>query len=92
MNEIEKKERKRKAFALRYQPEIDQSPKVVGTGQGFVAEEIIAKAKEHDIPIQEDPSLVEMLATLEVNRSIPSELYEVVAEVFSFIYKIDQNG
>ncbi|GAE24235.1 flagellar biosynthesis protein FlhB [Halalkalibacter wakoensis JCM 9140] len=82
---------KKKAVALRYQPDLDVSPKVIGTGKGMAAEQLIAKAKEHDIPIQEDETLVEMLAQLELNQAIPSELYEVVAEVFAFIYKIDQN-
>ncbi|MCL7746450.1 EscU/YscU/HrcU family type III secretion system export apparatus switch protein [Halalkalibacter alkaliphilus] len=81
----------KKAAALRYQPEMDLSPKVVGTGKGLIAEEIILKAKEHNIPIQEDTSLVELLAELEVNQSIPIELYEIVAEIFAFIYKIDRN-
>ncbi|MCM3759431.1 EscU/YscU/HrcU family type III secretion system export apparatus switch protein [Alkalihalobacillus oceani] len=86
-----KQERKKQAVALRYQAETDVSPKVVAKGKGYVAEELIAKAQENDVPIQEDPSLVEMLAQLEVNQTIPPELYEVVAEVFSFIYKIDQH-
>ncbi len=84
--------KKKQAVALRYHAEKDVSPKVIGKGKGLVADEIIARAKEHDIPIQEDPSLVEMLGQLELNQSIPPELYEVVAEVFSFIYRIDRNG
>ncbi|MFC0558622.1 EscU/YscU/HrcU family type III secretion system export apparatus switch protein [Halalkalibacter alkalisediminis] len=83
---------KKQAIALRYQANKDHSPKVIGKGQGLLAEEIITLAKEHQIPIQEDPSLVGMLSQLEVNQTIPPELYEVVAEVFAFIYRIDQNG
>ncbi|MFC0472041.1 EscU/YscU/HrcU family type III secretion system export apparatus switch protein [Halalkalibacter kiskunsagensis] len=41
--------------------------------------------------IQEDASLVDVLAELELNQAIPQELYEVVAEVFAFIYRIDRN-
>ncbi|TWI55142.1 EscU/YscU/HrcU family type III secretion system export apparatus switch protein [Halalkalibacter nanhaiisediminis] len=85
-------QKRKQAVALRYQSDTDVSPKVVGKGKGLVADEIIAKAKEHNIPIQEDPSLVEMLGQLELNQSIPPELYEVVAEIFSFIYRIDKNG
>ncbi|MDT8859043.1 EscU/YscU/HrcU family type III secretion system export apparatus switch protein [Alkalihalobacillus sp. MEB130] len=85
-------ELKKHAVALRYQPETDLSPQVIGSGKGFMAEEIIKKAKEHKIPIQEDKALVELLSQLEVNQAIPTELYEVVAEIFAFIYRIDQNG
>ncbi|WP_227935794.1 EscU/YscU/HrcU family type III secretion system export apparatus switch protein [Alkalihalobacillus deserti] len=82
----------KKAIALRYQADKDESPKVIGKGQGIMADEIISLAKEHHIPIQEDPSLIQMLSQLEVNQSIPPELYEVVAEVFAFIYRIDQKA
>ncbi|WP_078430702.1 EscU/YscU/HrcU family type III secretion system export apparatus switch protein [Alkalihalobacterium alkalinitrilicum] len=80
-----------KAIALTYSETTDNAPRVKATGKGFVAEEIIALAKEHQIPIQEDPSLVELLSQLEINETIPSELYEIVAEVFAFIYRIDKN-
>ncbi len=85
-------EKRKQAIALRYLPDKDDAPKVIGKGKGYVAEELIAKAKEHQIPIQKDASLVELLGQLEINQSIPPELYEVVAEVFSFIYRIDQHS
>ncbi|WP_332630680.1 EscU/YscU/HrcU family type III secretion system export apparatus switch protein [Halalkalibacter flavus] len=47
---------------------------------------------EVTLSIQEDTSLVELLAELEVKQSIPFELYEIVAEIFAFVYKIDRNG
>ncbi len=88
MNENIKNKR---AIALHYhQSDPDAAPKVIGKGKGYVAEEIIKRANEHEIPIQEDPSLVALLSELELNQAIPQELYEVVAEVFSFIYEIDK--
>lgn len=85
------KETKRKqAAALSYHPEKSQSPMLIAKGKGKVAENILEKAKEHNIPIQEDPSLVELLGKLEINESIPEELYQAVAEVFAFIYRLDQ--
>lgn len=86
----ERKKRKT-AVALSYDMEKNSAPIVKAKGKGIVAEEIIARAKEHNIPIQEDPSLVELLSQLEINETIPEELYEVVAEVFAFIYRIDKN-
>ncbi|WP_026674299.1 EscU/YscU/HrcU family type III secretion system export apparatus switch protein [Alkalihalobacterium bogoriense] len=81
---------KKQAIALQYDEKKDQAPKVVAKGKGLVADEIIAKAKEHHLPIQEDPNLVELLSKLEINETIPVELYEVVAEVFAFVYQIDK--
>lgn len=78
------------AIALGYNPASHDAPKVTAKGKGLVAEQIIETAKIHDIPIQEDPSLVEVLSQLELNERIPEELYQAVAEVFSFIYKLDQ--
>jgi flagellar biosynthesis protein len=88
----EKNQHKKQAVALRYDAKADESPQLIGKGRGLLAEDIITKAKEHNIPIQEDASLVEVLSQLELNQKIPSELYEVVAEVFAFIYRIDRNG
>lgn len=85
-------EQKRKeAIALGYKPEKQDAPIVVAKGSGLVADNIIQKARENNIPIQEDSSLVQLLSQLEINQTIPDELYQVVAEVFAFIYRADQN-
>jgi flagellar biosynthesis protein len=83
--------KRKKAVALRYDQEKNQAPKVVATGSGLIAENVIEKAKEHNVPILEDKSLVELLAELNINETIPEELYQAVAEVFAFIYRADQN-
>ncbi|KIY20884.1 MULTISPECIES: EscU/YscU/HrcU family type III secretion system export apparatus switch protein [Mesobacillus] len=80
------------AVALGYNADSAEAPKVVAKGKGLVAQQIIEKAKEQDIPIQEDPSLVEVLSQLELNDRIPEELYQAVAEVFSYIYHLDQQA
>ncbi|WP_338753981.1 EscU/YscU/HrcU family type III secretion system export apparatus switch protein [Bacillus sp. FJAT-52991] len=86
---MKKEEKRMQAAALSYQPG-QQAPTLLAKGKGKIAENIILKAKEHNIPIQEDPSLVEILGKLEINESIPEELYQAVAEVFAFIYRLDQ--
>lgn len=78
------------AVALGYSPGIEAAPEVRAKGRGYVADEIIAKAKAHDIPVQEDESLVQLLSQLEINQQIPDSLYKVVAEVFAFVYRIDR--
>jgi flagellar biosynthesis protein len=82
----------KKAVALKYSPESDQSPVLVAKGKGAVAESIIAKAKESGVPIQEDPSLVEVLSKLELEQAIPPELYQVVAEILSLVYRTDREA
>ncbi|WP_112180831.1 MULTISPECIES: EscU/YscU/HrcU family type III secretion system export apparatus switch protein [Paraliobacillus] len=81
----------KRAIALRYDQKSEQAPKVSATGKGYVAEQIIEKAKEANVPIQEDHNLVELLGELNINEKIPEELYQVVAEVFSYIYHVDKN-
>lgn len=80
---------RKKAVALRYQPAVNDAPVVVGKGEGKIAEKILELAKEHDIPVQEDASLVEVLAQIDLNKQIPPELYQVVAEVMAFVYRLD---
>jgi flagellar biosynthesis protein len=80
--------KRKEAVALSYKPNQD-APRVVAKGKGKVAENIIESAKENQVPIKEDPSLVNLLSDLKLNESIPEELYKVVAEVFAFIYKAD---
>ncbi len=84
------KENDKKAAALSYDQSVDPSPKVTALGKGLTADQIIKTAKEHNVPILEDPSLVELLGNLTINETIPNELYEAVAEVFAFIYQMDR--
>lgn len=92
MNEQQPQASLKKAVALKYAPEAAAAPKVVAKGKGRVAEAIMEKAKEHGVPVQEDPSLVEVLSKLDIDQEIPPELYQLVAEVLSFIYRSDQQA
>ncbi|WP_166238010.1 EscU/YscU/HrcU family type III secretion system export apparatus switch protein [Paenibacillus turpanensis] len=82
----------KKAVALRYAPEKSQAPVVVAKGKGRVAEAILDRAKEHGVPVQEDASLVEVLSKLELEQEIPAELYQLVAEILSFVYRADKRA
>lgn len=84
------KHQRKQAAALSYDKSGDSAPKVTALGKGLVAENIIEKAKEHDVPIMEDPSLVELLSTLNINEAIPNELFQAVAEVFAYVYRLDK--
>lgn len=87
---MEKDELKRKqAVALQYDPE-DIAPRVIASGQGVLAERIIDKAKEADVPIHQDEKLAKTLSKLDVGDAIPPELYEVVAEILVFVDAMDK--
>jgi|WetSurMetagenome_2_1015567.scaffolds.fasta_scaffold00292_3 flagellar biosynthesis protein len=81
-------DKRKKAAALRYKLGKDTAPKVVAKGSGNIAEKILELAKEHKIPLREDPQLVEVLSTIDLNSEIPPELYKAVAEVLAFIYRM----
>lgn len=78
----------KRAVALQYDGR--NAPRVTAKGQGSVAEQIIALAQEHGIPLQEDRELVGLLAQLELNNEIPRELYVAVAEVIAFAYLVTE--
>ncbi|MCE7794621.1 EscU/YscU/HrcU family type III secretion system export apparatus switch protein [Salipaludibacillus sp. CUR1] len=82
--------KQKRAVAMGYNEREDSAPKIKAKGKGYTAEEIIKRAEENGIPVQEDPSLVALLSQLEINERIPESLYEVVAEVFAFIYYVDR--
>jgi flagellar biosynthesis protein len=83
--------RPKSAVSLRYNSTRDMAPKITAKGKGLVAENIVALAKEHNIPIKEDPDLVEVLSQVEVNQEIPPTVYHVVAELLAFVYQINKD-
>jgi len=85
---MEKKYQK-KAVALKYDPKVATVPKVTAKGKGKVAEKIIELAKKHDIPIKDDPDLIEVLSSLEIDEEIPSHIYVAVAELLAFVYSMN---
>lgn len=91
MNKKPTKLVRKEAVALTYDQNKSDAPIIAAKGKGIVADEIIKRAKENDIPIQEDPSLVEVLSKLQINEQIPENLYQAVAEIFAFIYRTDQS-
>ncbi len=82
----------KKAVALSYNQQTDEAPIVKAKGFGRTAEEIINRAKEHHIAIQEDASLVELLSQLQLDQQIPEALYAVTAELLAMVYKLEQKA
>lgn len=89
MKNIDREVRK-EAVALTYDKTKQDAPRIIAKGKGLIAEGILERANAHNIPVHEDGSLVELLGKLNINEQIPEELYQAVAEVFAFIYKVDQ--
>ena len=79
-----------KAIAIRYNEDESTAPKVIASGKGLVAEKIIETAREAGIHIQEDANLVELLSKVPVGDEIPVELYQTVAEVLAFVYRVNE--
>ncbi|MCZ4149357.1 FhlB domain-containing protein [Escherichia coli] len=80
----------KRAVALKYIPGETEAPVVVAKGRGKVAEAILEKAKENGVPVQEDAALVEVLSKLDLDEQIPAELYQLVAEILTYIYRADR--
>jgi len=85
------KDEQEKAVALKYERGRDPAPKVTAKGQGVVAERILALAKENNIPIRQDKTLLDALYKLDINEEIPEELYRVIAEVLAFVYRMNRS-
>jgi len=79
-------DKEQKAVALGYDKDVDPAPKVLASGQGYLAEQIVKIAKENGVEIRKDSSLVEILSVLEVDSFIPLDAYAAVAEILSYIY------
>ena len=79
--------RRQLAVALRYDAEREAAPRVLAKGSGRLAQRIIDLAGERGIALHRDDDLVQVLASLEVDREIPPRLYLALAEVLAFLYQ-----
>ncbi len=74
------------AVALQYDGET--APRVSAKGAGDLAEQILEIARQHNVPLQDNPELVKLLYRVELNDEIPEALYLAVAEVIAFAYML----
>lgn len=89
MKQTKQNDSAREAIALAYR-QSDAAPRVVAKGKGIIAEQIIAKAKEHGVYVHESPELVALLTQVDIDEHIPSQLYMAVAELLAWLYRIEQ--
>jgi len=77
------------AVALKYSTDAMKAPKVIAKGTELFAKKIVSIAKEHNIPIIENPPVARALYRfVDINREIPPELYKAVAEILLFVYNL----
>lgn len=75
------------AVALSYEPSQANAPKVVASGKGFIAEQILEFAFAHGVKVRTDPDLAQVLAAVEVDTVIPVEAFVAVAEILAYVYR-----
>ncbi|HHT04663.1 MAG TPA: flagellar biosynthesis protein FlhB [Hydrogenispora sp.] len=81
----------RLAIAIKYEADKMTAPQVLAKGQGYVAAKIREIANEHRIPLVENKPLARTLyQTVEIGELIPPNLYQAVAEVLAFVYRLRQ--
>ena len=78
------------AIALGYELDRDLAPKVVAKGYDEIARKIVELAQSYNIPVRKDADLIELLESLSVGSAIPTEAYEVVAEILAFVYLMNE--
>lgn len=91
-DEPEEHDQNRLAVALAYDRDEDEAPRVAAKGRGYIAEQIIALAREHNIEIREDADLVVLLSKLEIDMPIPIEAYAAVAEILAYVYRANDKA
>jgi flagellar biosynthesis protein len=80
-------ERRKVAVALSYQVGGQTLPKVVATGRGAIAEQIVALAFSNGVRVREDRDLAELLSAVDIDSEIPTEAIMAVAEILSYLYR-----
>lgn len=79
------------AVALAYESG-EFAPRVVAKGRGIVAEQIISCAKEHGLFVHESKELVSLLMQVDLDDHIPAELYQAVAEILAWLYRLENEA
>jgi len=82
-------EKRKSAIALAYQAG-NTAPRVVAKGRGLIAQAIIERAKEHGVFVHESEDLVSILMQVELDENIPPQLYQAVAELLAWIYRLER--
>ena len=77
------------AVAIRYDRDRENAPRVVAKGRGVIAQQLMAIAKKHAVPVYQNQTVTQLLMAVELDREIPPELYQAVANVLAYVYRLD---
>jgi flagellar biosynthesis protein len=80
----------KKAAALKYDNNYE-APMVTAAGMGVIADKILEKAEENNVPVVYNKELAELLTNVDVGQTVPSELYEAVANIIVYVMDMDKN-
>lgn len=81
---------KKTAVALQY-PKNAPAPFIVAKGNGNLADAILAVAQENNVPVFCEPETVSILSLHQIGDCIPAQTYEVLAGIFAFLKKVEEN-
>jgi flagellar biosynthesis protein len=76
-----------KAVAIKDMSQSGTLPRLVASGRGAVAEQILQIAWANNIKVREDADLVEVLSAIDIESDIPIEAFAAVAEILSYVYR-----
>ena len=79
------------AVALQYEKGTREAPRVIAKGRGLVADRIVELARENGVVIETNPVLAEALSSVDLDDTIPLELYEAVAIVIGYVLRVSAN-
>jgi len=76
------------AVALRYDRDKGGAPRVVAKGMDEVAARIRAAAEENRVPLIANPPLARALYRVDLDREVPAEHFQAVAEVIAYVWRL----
>jgi flagellar biosynthesis protein len=82
---------RKKAVALKYELN-NEAPIVTAAGMGPIADKIIEKAEESDVPVVYNKELTDLLSNVDIGKEIPEDLYEAVAYIIAFVTDLDKKN
>ena len=86
-HDLEGLKTRQKAVAIKDSSQAKTRPRIVASGQGTFAEQILQIAWANNIKVREDADLVEILSAIDIDSEIPVEVFAAVAEILAYVYK-----
>lgn len=83
--------RRAKAVAIKDASKSGRIPKIIATGEGTFADQILQIAWANNIKVREDADLIEILSAIDIDSEIPIETFAAVAEILTYVYRANAN-